>query len=144
GCVEFGIDRLALGVVADAVEYQPNIGSVAECKADLLEEPRTRIGVNGDGRNIAKRGSRLGEAVSDGLRGEARPMLDAPEPLLLRRGYDLAVAEQAGGAIGVVGVKSQDHHASDLGIGRLAVIQVAVRDARNLAWPGCRPRTLRP
>lgn len=67
-----------------------------------LEDPlelEERLVVEADVRQILGFDSGLAEAVRDRARREGGVTLDAGEPLLLRRGHDLAVAEQAGRAV---------------------------------------------
>lgn len=52
----------------------------------------------------------LGEAVADGVDGEAGVVLLAREAFLLGGGDDLAVAHEAGGGVVVVGADSEDVH----------------------------------
>ena len=53
---------------------------------------------------------RFVEAVADGDRRKSRPVLDAPEALLLGRGDELAVDDDAGRGVGVMGVDAEDDH----------------------------------
>ena len=52
----------------------------------------------------------LRQTVADRLRRETGTVLDAPKALLLGRGDQLAIGEQAGGGASVIGVDSQDVH----------------------------------
>jgi hypothetical protein len=96
-----GLDRSSPGLVAHPVEDQREIRPAPQRVPDRLKEVGARIGVDGDDRDIGGRSARLPKAVADRL---ARPVLDAAETFLLRGGDDRAVAEQARGAIPVVGV----------------------------------------
>jgi hypothetical protein len=60
--------------------------------------------------NVCKRGSGLFEAVPYRLRRETRPVLYAPETLLLGSGNDFTIADKAGGRVTVIGVKPEDDH----------------------------------
>ena len=48
------------------------------------------------------------QAVADRFAGEAAPVLDAAEALLLDGGDQVAVLDQAGRGIGVIGVEAED------------------------------------
>ena len=59
---------------------------------------------------VVDRDARFVQAVADGFGGEAGPVLDAAKPFFLRRGDDLAVAQEAGGGVGVEAVEAEDEH----------------------------------
>ncbi len=105
---------MALRLVTHTVKHKPQIGALAQSKLNLLEKAGARIGVDRDEADAGKRDAGLIQAIPDRFRRKPRPMLDAPEPLLLRRRDNLAVADEAGGAIAMVGVEAEDDHGSAL------------------------------
>jgi hypothetical protein len=69
---------------------------------------RARFAVEGDVVDLGEGEAAAGEAPADRLRREPGPMLRAEEPFLLHGADDLAVDDEAGRRIGVVGVDAED------------------------------------
>jgi hypothetical protein len=65
------------------------------------------------GYTIVKADARRIQAISDGLRREPRPMLDAAETLFLGGGDHLSIAQKAGGRVAVECVDAEDVGHSD-------------------------------
>src|SRR5262249_52979684 len=77
------------------------------------------------------------EAVADRLLGEAGPVLDAVEPLLLDGGDEPAVDHQRGRRVAVEGVDAKDDHVRRPGgAGAACVCRGRVRASPPLPDPG--------
>ena len=78
--------------------------------SELAQPVGAAVLIDGNVIDIGERELRLPQAISDGLRGKTRPMLDAAEALLLGGGEKHAVAHECGGGIAVERVESEDDH----------------------------------
>ena len=107
---KLGFHRSALGLVADAIDDEPDIRPAAQRIADLLQETRPRIGVDGYVVDIGEGDAPLLEAKSDRLGRESGPMLHTPEALLLGGSNNLAVPHKAGGRVTMIRVEAENDH----------------------------------
>jgi hypothetical protein len=64
--------------------------------------------------DVGNGNSGFSKAIGDRMRRKACPVLDAAKSLLLGRSYQLAVAQQAGGRIGMEGIYPEDKIAHQL------------------------------
>ena len=69
-----------------------------------------RVSVDGDVIDIAERESGVGKAPFHRLSGQTRPVLDAAEAFLFSGGDELAVFDESGGGVAMVGVETEDDH----------------------------------
>src|SRR2546428_7055238 len=91
------------------IGYQPEAGPIPKRKDRLARQIGSRI--PRDGEIIYFFGPYCGhlETGENRLAWKTRPVLDAPEPLLLDRFDQLAVAQQNGGDISMVGVDAKNN-----------------------------------
>jgi hypothetical protein len=101
--------------VSQPIEHEANARGPGSEVAQLTPPIAAAVLVNGDMIEVRKRKPRLAQAIGDGLRGEARPVLDAPEAFLLGRRDEHAVAHQRGCGVAVEGVEAEDDHVLDTG-----------------------------
>jgi hypothetical protein len=105
----------------------------AEREERLVQQVRPRVPGDGDVGDAREVGAGLVQDGSDGAGGEAGPVLDAVEPLLLHAGQEMAVAHQDRGRVAVEGVDAEDVHRS----GGQALALEPVAEHRQ--GPGPRP-----
>ena len=91
---------------------RPRFGRVLIKIAELAQKIGATVLIDGHMIDIRERNAAFIEAIGDGLRREARPMLDATEALLLGRGDENAVAHERGRRVAVEGVETENNHAS--------------------------------
>jgi hypothetical protein len=109
---DFAAEVADLGAVGEAPLDRAERRALRGDEADALEEARVRIAVDGEVVDVIDVHTSLIEAVANRRGRESRPVLDAAEALLLRGGDELAVDDDAGGSVRVVGVDSNDNHGS--------------------------------
>ena len=105
------LDGQSAATIGEAIKNQPRIRPMGRGKPGLSPEVGAGVAIDGrlfDGGEV---NAGLGEAIADGLGGEAGPVLDAPEPLLLDRRDEDTVFYQACRRIAVIGVDAEDNHA---------------------------------
>src|SRR5437773_5259766 len=112
---ELAAEIADLGAVAEAPPDRAERRPPGQDEAHPLQQTRVRIAVDRDVVDVVELDAGLIETVADRRRREARPMLDPAEALLLRRRDELAVDDDAGGGISVVGVDSNDNHRGGCG-----------------------------
>src|SRR5260221_9967951 len=96
--------------IAQALNYQRWVWAPPREEREFAPDVRPVVLIERDMVDLAQLYARLAKAVTDRLRWESGPMLDAPEALLLGRRDKHAVAQNAGGTIAVEGVQSQNDH----------------------------------
>src|SRR5579885_1402817 len=96
--------------MAEPVQQESRVRPLAERIGELAPEVRAGIAVDRDVGDVPELDARLGKAIADRELRKARPMLDPPEPLLLRRRHQHAIPEDAGGRIRVIGVDAEYVH----------------------------------
>jgi hypothetical protein len=75
-----------------------------------LKKPRVGIAIDSDVVDLIEVDARFVETVTDGHGGKSSPVFDAPEALLLRRGDEFAVDENARSGVGVMRIDAEDDH----------------------------------
>ncbi len=101
---------LPFAPVAKALKYQGRIRAPASEISNLAPKIGTVVLIKREMIDVLKANSGFAKTIGNGLRGEARPMLDAPEPLFLGRGDQLAVANEASGTVTVECVQPENDH----------------------------------
>ena len=100
----------ARAAVAQALEHQAEAGRCYRRHRRASALVGAAVLIDRDVVDVVESNAGLAQAIGDRLRGKPGPMLDPPEPLLLRRGDQHAVAHEAGGGVGVEGVEAEDDH----------------------------------
>ena len=108
--------RGQVGHVAQVREAVLDCGQArpaAEREEGLVQEVRARVAGDGDVRDAREVGAGLVQDGADGAGGEAGPVLDAVEPLLLHARQQLPVAQEDRRGVAVEGVDAEDVHLTD-------------------------------
>ena len=108
--LELRLYREAPPLIAQPIENQPRRGTVQKRIAQAPQQVRLRVAVDGDVVDITQADPAFRQAVADGLRGKASPMLDPSKSFLLSGGDNFAIIDEAGGSVAVVGVEPEDQH----------------------------------
>ena len=74
-----------------------------------------------------------GEALRDRVRGEPRGMLDTREALLLDGGHELAVPQQGGRDVTVIGVDPENDHVDPVIAASTRAARVSLRRSAGIA-----------
>src|SRR5258708_38511114 len=128
--LEIAGDVSAIAALAESVQDVTGADPRGQYIAKLAPAIGAVVAVDGDVLDIGQRNACLGEAISDRFAGEAAPMLDAPEALLLDRRDQDAVSHQASSGIGVVGIEPEDvGHLPDLARARFVRLESVGRKA---------------
>jgi hypothetical protein len=90
-------------------------GDLGEPGPELPVELLARVLVVGDAIHVRDREVRLLEAVTEGRLRQPRIVLDARESLLLRRGDQLAVVQEAAGGVVEMGRDADDRERHEFG-----------------------------
>ena len=110
--LEVAGDVGAIAALAQAIQHIARADARGQHIGELAPAVGAVVAVDRDVLDVAQRDPGLGQAIADRFAGEAAPMLDAPEALLLDGGDQGAVLHEAGGGIGVVGIQAQGHKPS--------------------------------
>lgn len=103
------LERGDLRQVARPAERPAEAPRVAERQRRLAQQVGARLARDGDAAELGQAaGADRVETELDRLAGEARPVLDAAEALLLDPGGERAVAEDRRRGVGVEGVEAED------------------------------------
>src|SRR5437879_1017527 len=94
--------------VLQPIRDQPRARPVPE--REERSTPEVRAGISGDREMVDLRGRHVRqlEARADRIARKPRPVLDPPKALLFDGGDELAIAEERGGDVTVVGVNPED------------------------------------
>ncbi len=98
--------------VADAVQHQAQVRPLAQHIADLARQAGLAVLIDGQHIDVAGLQTCFVQAVANGFRGEARPVLDPAQAFLFQRGDQFPATHQTGRAVTVKGVHAKDDHAT--------------------------------
>src|ERR1035437_642801 len=108
-CQQFG-NALALATISDLLKHQREIRPMDEEIADLPQQIGPDVLIDRDMLDIGQRETRFPQAIGDGLRWKASPMLDPGEPFLFRRCHKLAITNNRRCRIAVEGIQAEYDH----------------------------------
>jgi hypothetical protein len=108
-CEQLG-ERIAPAPVCEAITHQAHMRDRRDEIADLAQAVGATVLIDGDMIDVGEGEPRLAQAIGDGLGGESRPMLDAPEALLFRRRDQCPVAHERRRGISVECIEPEDDH----------------------------------
>src|SRR5262249_3212684 len=100
----------SLGPVAEPLDHERRVGAPLNEEGGLAPKVRPIVLIERDVVDIAETQPRLAQTIGQSLRGEPRPVLDAPEALFLGRGNQDAVLDDASGAVAVEGIQPENDH----------------------------------
>src|ERR1700688_4508762 len=128
-------DAPHLFAVAQPVCNQPRTWPARDDVGELAEKIGPAAAVDGDAGDVTEVDFGFLQAIGDGARRETRPVLEPAKPLLFGRGHQLAIAQDAGGRIGVVGV-DPEYYQSGAVLSSCSKTLAAFSIEREQFWAG--------
>src|SRR3954453_208193 len=103
-------ERLAGTPVPYSLKYKARIGAGGHHIGELARQLCRAVLIDREMVDIAEAQLAFTQTIRDRLRRKPGPMLDSAKPLLLRRRDELAIAHNAGRAVGVESIDPENDH----------------------------------
>ena len=104
------VQRLRLGALSQSLEDQLQVRSLLQDEKQATPVVHLRVQIDGDVLEVAKLDPRLLQAKLHRQRRQSGSVLDAAEAFLFDGGNELAIAEDGGGGVTVVGIDAENDH----------------------------------